>query len=76
MKPLEETEYARLPWGDYIIPIDMLPEFIRRARRVNADYDNNITDSQTVPDVKIIPTEKAVAFNVANALTHPTKTKR
>lgn len=76
MKPLEETEYAKLPYGDYMVPIDMLPEFIRRARRVDTDWDMNITGAQTIPDVRIVPTEKAVAFNVANALTQPTKTKR
>lgn len=76
MKPLEPTEYAKLPYGDYIIPIDMLPEFIRRAVRVETDWELNITGAQTVPDVRIVPVEKAVAFNVANALTQPKTTKR
>lgn len=76
MKPLEETEYARLPWGEFMVPVDMLPEIIRRARRVNVDYDGNVTEANVIGDVRIVPSEKCVAFNVANALTQPTKTKR
>lgn len=76
MKPLEDTEYARLPYGDYIIPVDMLPEFIRRARQVTADWDCNISNATAVSSINIIPSEKTVAYNVANALTNPTKTKR
>lgn len=72
MKFLEATEYAKLPWGEYVFPVDMLPEVIRRARRVQTDYDNNVSDSQTIPDVRIIPMENAVAFNVSNALKAPT----
>ena len=76
MKFLEETEYAKIPWGDYMIPVDMLPEFIRRARRVQTDYENNVSDSQTIGDVRIIPMENAIAFNVANALTQPKPSKK
>ena len=77
MKPLEETEYARLPWGEFMVPVDMLPELIRRARRVNVDYDGNVTEAKVITDVKIVPSEQCVAFNVANALTQPkTNNKR
>lgn len=77
MKPLEDTEYARLPWGELMVPVDMLPELIRRGRRVNVDYDNNITEAKVIGDVKILPSEHCVAFNVANALTQPkTNNKR
>lgn len=76
MKPLEETEYARLPWGEFMVPVDMVPEIIRRGRKVNIDYDGNLVESKLIGDVKIVSSEQCVAFNVANALTQPKPSKR